>query len=128
MARILVADDDAMTLDILSAALAGAGHDALCAYNGHEAYEMALSEQPDMVFLAVSLPVFDGCETCKMLREDPEISPALPIVFLTTPDDDRRAMQNAGATDEMPKDAELHTVQDMLVRHLPPEALPGPAD
>lgn len=124
MGRILIASSDHGLVEILSAELAGEGHEVECAYDGQDAYSLALAGNPDVVFLEVSLPVFNGYETCRMLRGDPDIPSTLPIIFLTTPDADRKAMQKAGATDYLPKQHEARELRELLTRHLSAEATP----
>ena len=126
MARILAADDDAVSLATLTASLEGDGHEVICADDGLEAYELALSETPDMVFLSVSLPVFNGYETCRMIRDDPEIAATLPVVFVVSADADHLLMTQAGGTDELPSNHASFEIRDMLAKHLPPDAFPDP--
>jgi len=125
MARILIADDDAASLDVMVVALEAEGHEVLCAANGQEALDRALADQPDMVFLDVMMPVFDGFETCKRLRADPEIPSELPIVFLTSLEPDARKLEEVGASDYLPKNHMVPQLRDMLVKHLGPDAAPA---
>ncbi|MCL4695179.1 MAG: response regulator, partial [Candidatus Hydrogenedentes bacterium] len=82
VARILVADDDTASLDVMALALTAEGHEVSCATNGQEAYELTLHDKPDLVFLDIMMPVYSGYETCELLRNDPEVPSELPIVFL----------------------------------------------
>ena len=127
MAKILVADDDASSLEVISLALSGEGHDVVSAGNGQEAYELAQSEQPDLVFLDIMMPIYNGYETCQLIRNDPSIPATLPIVFLTSLDSDKRMMEKVGATDFLPKRHMVVELRDLLVKHLGPLAMPGPA-
>ena len=123
MARILLASSDAASLDVLSSEVSGDGHEVLEAVTGLEAYEMTLAEEPDMVFLTVPLSVFNGYETCEMLRQDPDVSPTLPIIFLVKEDVDKRRLENIGATGVLPTIHQGCEVSDLLVEHIPAEAL-----
>ena len=123
MANILIADDDAASLDVMVVALKAEGHEVVCASNGQEAYDMALSERPDLVFLDVMMPVFDGYEVCGRLRKDPETPSDLPIIFLTSLDPDGRRLDEVGATDYLPKHHMVVQLRDMLVKHLGPDAV-----
>ena len=128
MARILVADDDSSSLDVLTLALGAEGHEVLCASNGLEAYEMTASDKPDLVFLDVMMPVHNGYETCHLIRNDSTIPPELPVVFLTSMDKDDDKMRQVGASGHLPKRHVVSDLRDCLIKHLGPDAigdLPG---
>lgn len=122
MARILIADDDAASQDVMRVALLAEGHDVLCASDGLEAYEMTLAQKPDLVFLDVMMPVCDGFEACRKLRADPDVPKALPIIFLTSVDMDNRKLVEVGGTAHLPKRHMVSELRDVLVKHLGPEA------
>ncbi|GMW02228.1 MAG: hypothetical protein AMXMBFR84_33640 [Candidatus Hydrogenedentota bacterium] len=123
MARILVADDDTSSLDVLTVALSAEGHDVLCASNGQEAYEMTASEKPDLVFLDVMMPVYDGYETCQLIRNDRTIPVTLPVIFLTSMDKDTNKMSSVGASGHLPKRHVVSELRDCLLEHLGPDAI-----
>lgn len=122
MARILLAGGDGLSLEVLSKELAGEGHEVLEAADGFDAYNLTLSEMPDMVFLETVLPVFNGYETCDMIRKDPDIPSTLPIIFLVTDDVDMRTLEQVGATGTLSKVHEAYEVRELLVAHLAPDA------
>ena len=122
MARILVADDDTSSLDVMTVALAAEGHEVLCASNGQEAVETALVEQPDLVFLDVMMPVMNGYEACEQLRNDPDIPQSLPIIFLTSVEPDTKMFEKVGATGHLPKRHMVVDLRDVLAEHLGPDA------
>lgn len=118
MAKILVAGQDLATLATIEAAIEGEGHDVVAALNGLEAYEKALLEQPDLVMLETAMPVFNGFETCRMLREDPEVPKTLPIVLITAEQIDPRKFEHSLATDQLLKVHSSLQLRDMLVKLL----------
>ena len=79
---IVVADDDADILDLVSLTLERAGHVVHRARDGEEALELVRREQPDVAVLDVAMPKLDGFELARRLREEPETS-ELRIVLLT---------------------------------------------
>ena len=103
MAKILLAGEDQMTLDNMEATLSGEGHEVIAAATGLEAYETALSENPDLVYLEVNMPVFNGFETCEMIREDPEIPKNLPLVLIADDDVPVKKMEQYEVTNQLPK-------------------------
>jgi CheY-like chemotaxis protein len=122
MARILIADDDSSSYEVLSVALTAEGHEILYASNGQEALELAVEAKPDLVFLDVMMPIFDGYETCQRMRDTPDLPDKLPIIFLTSTEEDHRKMEQVGASDYLTKRHMIADLQDMLVKHLGPKA------
>ena len=94
--RILLIDDDQISLEILRQALLQAGYEVMIASDGRQGLEKALSESPDLILLDLLLPGLDGYEICARLKEDPRYA-SIPIVMLTgvfiTPEDMQRGLQ-----------------------------------
>ncbi len=66
---VLVADDTADLRQLLSLYLRKLGLNVLLAENGQEAVEIAVSQQPDLVFMDMQMPVMDGIEAVRTLRQ-----------------------------------------------------------
>ena len=79
MSRILVVDDEADIRQLVRELLERAGHEVVEASNGREAVKEFYARQPDLVILDVSMPVLDGWETLKRIREVSEA----PVLMLT---------------------------------------------
>jgi len=77
--RILVVDDEPAVRDLLVYNLRKAHYETLTAFNGRQALEMALQEQPDLILLDLMLPEVDGLDVCRELRSTSKI----PIIMLT---------------------------------------------
>ena len=69
MTKILVIDDNVATLQSLKSSLEAEGHRVFVAENGQRGMEVAWQQSPDLVLLELVLPVMDGFETCRRLRE-----------------------------------------------------------
>jgi adenylate cyclase len=80
--RILIADDNAMNLDILQTRLSVHGYDILTATDGEAALALAREKQPDLILLDVMMPRLDGFEVCRRLRADTSL-PFMPIILVT---------------------------------------------
>ena len=77
--RILVVDDEPAVRDLLVYNLRKAHYETLIAFNGRQALELALQEQPDLILLDLMLPEVDGLDVCRELRSTSKI----PIIMLT---------------------------------------------
>jgi two-component system alkaline phosphatase synthesis response regulator PhoP len=60
--RILIVDDEAHILQVLSLKLRNAGYDVLTAVDGEEAFEYASKQQPDLVITDFQMPYMTGLE------------------------------------------------------------------
>lgn len=77
--RILVVDDEASILQLVTYNLIRTGYEVTSAESGEEALQTAKREAFDLVLLDVMLPGMDGFEVCKEIRK----SSAVPIIMLT---------------------------------------------
>ena len=80
--RILIADDNAMNLDILQTRLAAHGYDVITATDGEAALTQARETLPDLILLDVMMPKLDGLEVCRRLRAEATL-PFMPIILVT---------------------------------------------
>jgi two-component system, cell cycle response regulator DivK len=70
-ARILIIEDDPASLELARYLLAAAGHATLVASDGGAGMELALSARPDLVICDLQMPVLNGFDVARRLREDP---------------------------------------------------------
>ncbi len=82
MKRILIADDQASSRELVRTLLEHYGHHVTEAANGAEAVAKALEIQPDLVLLDLHMPALDGFQAAGRLRGDARFA-AIPIVALT---------------------------------------------
>ncbi len=80
--KILVVDDESDILELLKYNLEKEGYDVKTALDGFKAVDIAKTFHPDLILLDIMMPKQDGVETCRQLREIPEIQNAF-IIFLT---------------------------------------------
>ncbi|MCK6618215.1 MAG: response regulator transcription factor [Cyclobacteriaceae bacterium] len=80
--RVLVVDDEEPIQELLKYNLEKSGYEVKTAGDGSKAVEIARKFQPDLVLLDIMMPKMDGVETCRLLRELPELQKTF-IVFLT---------------------------------------------
>jgi DNA-binding response OmpR family regulator len=103
-ATILVVDDETKNVKLMEALLLPRGYRVITASNGEEAMQRVSQERPDLILLDVMMPIMDGFETCKRLKDDPETS-LIPVVIMTALGqvEDRVKGIEAGADDFLTK-------------------------
>lgn len=82
MAKILIAEDERDIRELIAFTLRIASHEVITTSNGEEAYEMTLSESPDLVLLDVRMPRMTGYEACQLIKANQSTS-HIPVVFLS---------------------------------------------
>ncbi len=80
--KILIVDDEVFLREMLKDIFKIAGYDVITAEDGEQGLGKIYSEMPDFVVLDASMPVMDGFEVLKKIREDPKFI-NLPVVLLT---------------------------------------------
>jgi len=82
VSRILIVDDEAHILHVLSLKLRNAGYEVLTASDGEEGFELASAELPDLVITDYQMPFMTGLELCHALA-DQKSTAKIPILILT---------------------------------------------
>ena len=115
MAKILLVEDNEMNRDMLSRRLERRGYQVLIAVDGEQGLAMAQSEAPDLILMDMSLPVLNGWEAARRLKEASETR-AIPIIALTAHAmlGDREKAIEAGCDDFDTKPIELPRLLDKI--------------
>jgi two-component system response regulator MprA len=118
--RVLVVDDEPAVRSALKRALELDGYTVFLAHDGRQAVERLRSERVDAIVLDVAMPVLDGIEATRRLRDAGDRT---PILMLTARDaiDDRVEGLDAGADDYLTKPfalRELHARLRALLRRI----------
>lgn len=77
--KVLVVDDEKNIVDIIAFNLNKEGYEVIKASNGQEGIDAAYEKNPDLILLDIMMPVVDGYEACKKIREKLNT----PIIMLT---------------------------------------------
>ena len=90
--RILVVDDHPPTVRLIQNALEQEGFSVASAANGAECLLALHRELPDLVVLDVIMPVMDGFQTLRILRENAQTK-HLPVIILSIRDSDKDVLE-----------------------------------
>ena len=80
--RVLVVDDDTDIVELLQYNLSKEGYEVKTATNGKRAVEIAREFLPQLILLDIMMPIQDGVETCRQIRDIPALKNTY-IIFLT---------------------------------------------
>lgn len=114
--KILVVDDDKNICELLNLYLKKEGYEVVFAYDGSEAVSKAKEENPNLILLDVMMPVINGWEACKLIRQFSNV----PIIMLTALDTTENKVQglNIGADDYIVKPFEPLEVIARINAHI----------
>ncbi len=110
--RILIADDDAGSLDLLVSYLETLGYRVDAATDGNRALELGTTKAYDLVILDINMPMYDGLELVQILRRR-HLVRAAPMIAVTADVSGaaRDAAQQAGFDSFMSKPIDLKLVR-----------------
>jgi DNA-binding response OmpR family regulator len=99
--KVLLVEDDADLLDLLTYALGREGYTVLTAMDGQQAMKRWEDNAPDIVLLDANIPKIDGFEVCRRIRHEG----ATPIIMLTAKDEEEDVLHGfrVGADDYVNK-------------------------
>ena len=102
--KVLVVDDEPDILEFIEYNLRKEGYQVFLANNGKEAIEQTKLINPDLIVLDVMMPVLDGIDACRKIREMPEFKNTF-IIFLTARSEEYSEIAgfNVGADDYIAK-------------------------
>lgn len=80
--KILIVEDDHDIVEMVEYNLKEEGYETLSAFNGEQGVELARRERPDLIILDLMLPVIDGFEVCRIVKND-QLTADIPIIILS---------------------------------------------
>ena len=123
--KILLIDDEADILEFVKYNLERDGYEVHTASNGAEGLQVALSVKPHLILLDMMMPVLDGVETCKAIRQSPVLKNVM-VVFLSAAGTEETQLQgyNAGADDYINKPIKMNILRSRvqaILKRIPPQ-------
>lgn len=115
--RILVADDDPASAELLTYFLESHGFNVSTASDGNRALEMGTSGEFQLVILDVHMPMYDGVEVLQFLRKRHILHP-IKVIALTgdVSDEVRRALEGGGIDSIFTKPVDLKQLREEVDR------------
>ncbi|MHB8072769.1 response regulator [Desulfosporosinus fructosivorans] len=104
MTKILLIEDDIHIQELVRTNLEKEGFTVIPALDGEQGLNFARREKPDLILLDLTLPLIDGYDVCKILRDQTDTA-AIPIIIISARDDvaDKIIGLELGADDYMTK-------------------------
>lgn len=124
---VLVVEDEANIVDILTFNLEREGYRVLSAYDGQAGLETAQREKPDLILLDLMLPKINGFEVCRTLRDSGD---TVPILMLTAREEESDKVKGLelGADDYITKPFSIRELMARIksnIRRMDMPARPG---
>jgi CheY-like chemotaxis protein len=111
--RILVADDEPSTAEMLALIFGFTGYEVTRAYDGVQALELAKSEKPDVLLLDVRMPKLYGSDVARRIKSDPELADRI-VVLVSAADEDEVQWRETGADAFLSKPIDLRVLPDVI--------------
>jgi two-component system cell cycle response regulator DivK len=80
--RILVIEDNATNLELMTYLLRAFGHVTIVARDGEEGVEVARAANPDLILCDIALPVLDGYQVARLLKSEESLR-GVPLIAVT---------------------------------------------
>ncbi|MFZ4814054.1 MAG: response regulator [Phototrophicaceae bacterium] len=118
MAKILIIDDEELTLDMLATFLQISGHEPITAIDSRQGWSKLEFEEPEAILLDIQLPDTNGLIMCRQLRDNPDMAD-VPIIMISAhaPPMIREA-EAAGADGYLMKPINLLNLQTTLAKFI----------
>jgi two-component system phosphate regulon sensor histidine kinase PhoR len=112
--KVLIVDDDPKVIEFLrDSLLVPSGYTTLCATDGEEALQLALTQEPDLILLDLQMPKMDGIEVLEALRK---AGHEIPAILITAHGSENVAVQafRLGVRDYFPKPFKVTEIMEAV--------------
>jgi DNA-binding response OmpR family regulator len=111
--KLLLIEDEPNVISLIQRSLSASGHEITVAMDGQSGLEMALRHAFDIIILDLMIPVINGMEVCRRLRNAQSVTPILMLTALGTTENIVSGL-DAGADDYMTKPFKLAELEARL--------------
>lgn len=116
--KVLLVEDYTDVRKMMSIFLRHSGYEVLEAADGYEALELAVEEKPDLVLMDIALPVLDGIQATRAIRQHEDLAD-IPIIAVTAYGDfyEKRARE-AGCNEVIQKPLHLDHLEPLVEQYV----------
>ena len=117
--KVLLVDDVSMFIALEKDYLQLSAVNVLTARDGQEALKICQSERPELVFMDLHMPLMNGAECCRAIKNDPQLSTAVVLITSEGKEADRRLCLEAGCDDFLTKPLDRQVFLETARKLLP---------
>src|SRR3954464_15873393 len=119
MTKILLVEDNELNRELLSRRLHRKGFSTVLAVDGEQGVALAVSEQPDLILMDLSLPILNGWEAARRIKDNPGTR-HIPVIALTAHamETDREKALASGCDDYDTKPVEFDRLTAKIAHQL----------
>lgn len=113
---VMVVENDSDTMVLICELLRSMGRSVLAASNGREALNLLGKNIPEVIFMDIHMPIMDGFDTTRHIRQMPDPYRSIPIIALVADaiKGDHKKCREAGMNDYISKPLRLDEIQEKL--------------
>ncbi|MCG2792601.1 MAG: response regulator [Weeksellaceae bacterium] len=117
MNKILIFDDDASILEVISLIFEENGYKVVISETSHDIIEKVAKSQPDVILMDNWIPNIGGVEATKLLKNHEEFKD-IPVIYVTANNDIAALAQSAGADDYVGKPFNLEDLEEKVAFYM----------
>ncbi|MDH5825752.1 response regulator [Sphingobacterium sp. SG20118] len=115
--KILICEDDAAILDIVSIILEDYGYEVSISQTSHDIIEKVEAFQPNLILMDNWIPNIGGSEATKLLKKHPDYH-KIPVIYITANSDIAALAAAAGADDFLAKPFNLEDLEKIVAKYI----------
>ncbi|ROI05084.1 response regulator [Chryseobacterium sp. G0240] len=115
--KILIFDDDAAILEVVTIIFEENGYDVKISETSHDILEKVAEYQPDVILMDNWIPKIGGVEATRLLKNSEEFK-HIPVIYVTANNDIVALASEARADDYVSKPFNLDDLEEMVEKHI----------
>lgn len=119
MKRVLIVEDDELSMKLFCDLIRVRGHLVLTAMNGEDALRLAREQRPDLILMDMQLPDVSGLRVTRMIKNDENLK-STPVIAITSyvSEHDQETIRNGGCDDYIAKPISLSGFSHVMEKFL----------
>ncbi|WP_126650524.1 response regulator [Chryseobacterium aureum] len=115
--KILIFDDDAAILEVITIIFEENGYDVRISETSHDILEKVAEYHPDVILMDNWIPKIGGVEATKLLKSSEKFN-HIPVIYVTANNDIAALASEAQADDYVSKPFNLDDLEEMVAKHI----------